>query len=596
MAERIRAFDWAATSIGPIATWPPSLVTAVGIMLTTRHPVFIFWGPDLVCLYNDAYTASLGPEKHPSILGIPAEQAWPEAYPLIAPELLQVLSGGEATWHENDLVPIRRHGRIEEVYWTYSYGPIHEPGAPNGVGGVLVFVTETTQAVVRQRASEERYHTLLTSIDQGFCVIEMIFDGEGRAVDYRFIETNDVFERQSGVSDAVGKTARQLVPNLEQRWFDIYGGVARTGEPARFQEGSEAIGRWFDVYALRIGSPDTNQVALLFDDITERRRTEAAIRETEERFRNMADHAPVLMWVTEADGSCTYLNRAWYEFTGQTEEEALGYGWLEATHPEDRPEAERVFLDANARQAPFRVEYRLRRADGAYRWAIDAAAPRFAKDGHFLGYIGSVVDIHDRRMVEERQQLLIHELNHRVKNTLATVQSLASQTLRNASTPADAKEAIEGRLLALSRAHDVLTREQWEGADLYEIVEQAVAPYASRGEDRLHIRGARVRLSPRMALSLAMALQELATNAVKYGALSNEHGEIRIGWLLDHTQDPVRLLLRWEEIGGPPVHTPSRRGFGSRLIERSLASELNGTARIDFAPKGVVCTVDAALE
>ncbi|HEV2565415.1 MAG TPA: sensor histidine kinase, partial [Microvirga sp.] len=187
------------------------------------------------------------------------------------------------------------------------------------------------------------------------------------------------------------------------------------------------------------------------------------------------------------------------------------------------------------------------------------------------------------------------ELNHRVKNTLATVQSIASQTLRNAPSTRDAKDALEGRLIALARAHDVLTRESWESAELKEIVAQAVAPYASRGEDRLHLSGPEIRLSPRMALALAMALQELATNAVKYGALVNPTGEIRITWDVEAAPPVSRLHLRWEESGGPPVQAPSRRGFGSRLIERSLSQELNGNARIEFRPIGIVCTVDAPL-
>jgi two-component sensor histidine kinase len=175
------------------------------------------------------------------------------------------------------------------------------------------------------------------------------------------------------------------------------------------------------------------------------------------------------------------------------------------------------------------------------------------------------------------------------------VQSIASQTLRNAETAAEAREAIEGRLFALSRAHDVLTRENWEGASLRAIVAEAIAPYSDRREDRLHLSGPDVRLPPRMALALAMALQELATNAVKYGALSNDMGQIRIQWALDRTTQPRRLSLHWQERGGPPVQAPKRRGFGTRLIERSLSQDLDGDVRIAFEPGGVICTVDAPL-
>ncbi|MET0743790.1 MAG: sensor histidine kinase [Microvirga sp.] len=195
----------------------------------------------------------------------------------------------------------------------------------------------------------------------------------------------------------------------------------------------------------------------------------------------------------------------------------------------------------------------------------------------------------------EHQRLLIDELNHRVKNTLATVQSIAAQTLRTAATKDVAGDALEMRLLALSRAHDVLTRENWVGADLTEVVARALEPYGIPGETRLHVTGPPVRVTPRMSLALAMALHELATNAVKYGALSNKAGTVAVSWNLSNGTAPARLTLRWVESGGPPVTSPLRRGFGSRLIERSLAQDLDGEVTIAFAPQGVICTVDAPI-
>lgn len=147
MGALIRAFDWASTALGAPSGWPQPLKTTVRLALTTRHPVFIFWGPEGICLYNDAYSRSLGPEKHPGILGMPAMRAWPEIWHIIGPQIDEVMAGNGATWHENALVPILRHGRIEDVYWTYGYGPIDDAQAPHGVGGVLVICTETTQAL-----------------------------------------------------------------------------------------------------------------------------------------------------------------------------------------------------------------------------------------------------------------------------------------------------------------------------------------------------------------------------------------------------------------------------------------------------------------
>jgi two-component sensor histidine kinase len=195
----------------------------------------------------------------------------------------------------------------------------------------------------------------------------------------------------------------------------------------------------------------------------------------------------------------------------------------------------------------------------------------------------------------EHQRLLIDELNHRVKNTLATVQSISAQTLRTADTKEEAREALEMRLLALSRAHDILTRESWEGADLVEVISKSLEPYQVLGERRFDLQGPHVRVTPRMSLALAMALHELATNAVKYGALSNKTGAIEVSWMVQNGAAPPRLSLRWTEAGGPLVASPRRRGFGSRLIERSLAQDLDGQVEIAFPPSGVVCTVDAPV-
>ena len=178
--------------------------------------------------------------------------------------------------------------------------------------------------------------------------------------------------------------------------------------------------RYYEWQINRILLPEGNHgIACYFRDVSTEVGDRAAIGESEARFRNMADHAPVMMWVTEPDGYCTYLNRAWYDFTGQTEEEALGLGWLKAVHPDDVAEAERAFLESTANAAAFRVDYRLRRADGAYRWAIDAASPRFNGEGQFLGFVGSVIDIHERREAEDVLANLNETLERRVEREIA---------------------------------------------------------------------------------------------------------------------------------------------------------------------------------
>ena len=293
MGRIMRAHDWSSTPLGEPNAWPQALRTAVRLLLNTGHPMYIWWGPELLCFYNDAYSRSIGPDRHPSSLGKPGRDVWAEIWPIIGPMVDQVMLGGEATWRENDLVPITRFGRREDVYWTYSYSPIDDEDALGGIGGVLVVCAETTQSVVaqreaeaRSRANEVRYQTLCRTIEVGFCILEVVFDGD-RATDYIFVEVNPAFERQTGLIGAEGRSARKLVPDLEQQWFDLYGRVAMTGEPDRFENGSEAMGRFFDVYAFRIDEPERRRVALLFNDISERRRAELALERSQAELQNL---------------------------------------------------------------------------------------------------------------------------------------------------------------------------------------------------------------------------------------------------------------------------------------------------------------------
>jgi PAS domain S-box-containing protein len=268
---------------------------------------------------------------------------------------------------------------------------------------------ETTQRTrdLERRALEAeqalaRYRTLFDSIDEGYCIVRVVFDDTGKPLDYIFEEVNPSFERQTDIQNAVGRSMRDIAPNHEPHWVDAYGRIAVTGQPERFASLAKSLHRWYDVYAFRIGQPSERRVAILFRDITKRVLTEAALRESEERFRNMANHAPVMIWVTEQDGTCSFLSKSWYDFTGQSPATGLGLGWLDAVHPDDHVYAHEAFVAANTRRKTFRAEYRLRHKDGDYRWVIDSAAPRFGTDGQFLGYIGSVMDISDRRRAEEQ--------------------------------------------------------------------------------------------------------------------------------------------------------------------------------------------------
>lgn len=238
------------------------------------------------------------------------------------------------------------------------------------------------------------------------------------------------------------------------------------------------------------------------------------------------------------------------------------------------------------RFSPMELEYRIVRPDGAVRWILSRTFP--SADGASRT-VGLAEDITARKGEERRRDLLLHELNHRVKNTLAVVQAMALQATANADRERGAV-AFEARLQALARAHDVLTQNAWDAGDMLSIVRRAIASHEDR-PGRFVIGGPPLAINGRTGLALTLALHELGTNAIRYGALASPEGRVQIRWWAENG----RLKFIWRETGGPPVEPPTRRGFGMRLIERGLAHELNGTVTATFAPEGVLCTVEAPV-
>ncbi len=244
----------------------------------------------------------------------------------------------------------------------------------------------------------------------------------------------------------------------------------------------------------------------------------------------------------------------------------------------------------------YDVEYRVKQPNGSWRWLSAWGYVEFEGEGEAkrpVAITGASRDISELVEAGDAQKLLINELNHRVKNMLATVQSLAMQTQR--STPEAFAERFEARLMALSRAHDLLTRRQWAGAGLREVLERALSPFAGEREPAIRTSGPDHTLSPRAALSLVMVMHELATNASKYGALSVPEGRVDLNWSIEARGDADWLSIAWVEGGGPLVEEPTRRGFGSRFIARSIATDLQGKADLRFLPCGLNCALSFPL-
>jgi two-component sensor histidine kinase len=228
--------------------------------------------------------------------------------------------------------------------------------------------------------------------------------------------------------------------------------------------------------------------------------------------------------------------------------------------------------------------------DGARRMLLVRSASLRSSRGDIQGAVCAVADITERHRYEEHLKLMVNELNHRVKNTLAIVQSIATMTLKDID--AEARRDFEQRLLTVSAVHSLLTDASWEGAQLHHVVRASLKTHLGGGRERLLFEGDDFRVHPKSAIALSIALHELGTNAAKYGALSVDGGTVAVRW---STRDG-RFRLCWRESGGPAVAPPKSKGFGSRMIERGLSAELSGDARIDYRPQGVVCTIDVPIE
>ena len=412
-------------------------------------------------------------------------------------------------------------------------------------------------------------------------------------------QTHDQFASTSKFYALEGKPADSLLSD-----------VLATGVPVRNVErliehadGSRVVAS-INIDPLRNTKGEVIGAVECFLDITERKRMDDALEqsrvralEQEQRLAATYEHVAIGISEVAPDGTFLRVNEAIADITGFSREHLLASRLFTHTHPDDADPDRKAFRKQVAGDLEFySVEKRFVRRDGRVIWLAVHSSPVRA-DGRLLYMVRVVQDITERKAAEQRQNLLIDELNHRVKNTLATVQSLASQTARGAPTPADFRERFEGRLIALSKAHDQLTVHHWESADLRELLNAGFAPYGV-GPERIVLRGEDLVLRPRAALTLAMAFHELVTNAAKYGALSAAGGRIEIRWQpVEAGGDGRRMLhIEWTEQGGPPVTEPERRGFGSRLIEGSVGAELGGRARLTFAPKGLRCAFDIPLE
>jgi PAS domain S-box-containing protein len=320
------------------------------------------------------------------------------------------------------------------------------------------------------------------------------------------------------------------------------------------------------------------------------------VREADRQSCDRLAALPAAVYTTDEKGAITFYNEAAAELWGARPKLGTSHwcGSWRLCWPDGTPvphDEWPMTIALKEGRAVRNVEAVIERPDGTRVPCMPYPTPLRDAEDRLVGAINMIIDLTHLKAASERQQLLINELNHRVKNTLATVQSIGYQTF-NGKVDAQLQRQFDNRLIALGKTHDVLTQENWVGADLRELLTKSIA-FACDADDRATLDGPAIMLPQKTVVPLAMAIHELCTNASKYGALTSSEGRITIDWRL--LEDGQRLVLRWVESGGPLVTLPSRRGFGTRLLQRGLAHELRATVDLEFAPSGVTCEIDFRL-
>lgn len=585
IARMIESNSWDDSILGPSSTWPACLKSAVEIMLPSHAQIVIFWGKEYVALYNDVYAPSIG-LRHPGAFGRPARENWSELWDDLEPLLSHVLKTGETVSAKDRPFYIERHGHPENVFFDISYSPIRdEIGEVRGVFCIVNETTETVRSQLALKESEERLRALFSQSAAGIGQIDLA--GRMTLVNQRFCEMlgyrNDEliglrFQEITHIDDLLETTRRfeHLLATGES--FDM--------EKRCVRKDGRYVWTAISVSAIRDNKGAVQQVGFIAIDISANKRAQDAERQLASIVASSND----AILSIDLDMTITNWNASAEKLYGYTHDEAIGRSVLMLV-PEDRREEEpEILRKISAGETIHLYETQRLRKDGRLVDVQLSVSPIYDSTGKAIGASKISQDITARKDAERLQGVLIGELNHRVKNVFATVMAISRQTLDRDGSGREEVASFNARLLSMAHAHDLLTHSDWQRADLTALVKQILEPYDSQ---RFEIDGCPVLLPQKAVVSFSLAIHELATNAAKYGALSVPEGLISISWRFNEAT--ARLHFRWVERNGPLVEPPTRTGFGTRLVEKLLAAELNGRSTIDYDPAGIICEIEALL-
>lgn len=428
---------------------------------------------------------------------------------------------------------------------------------------------------------ENLYHAIIESNEDA--IVSKDLDGVVQS-------WNPGAQRLFGYDEAemIGQSIRRLLPPDRQNEEDLILDRIRHGEKVgllhtrRLHKQGHLVDVSLTVSPIRNAAGKVVGASKIARDVSDYVESQRLLRETEDRFRLLADNIAPLAWIAGPDGGIGWYNKRWYDFTGTTPEEVLGNGWKLFHHPDHLQRATELYMQAIDAGEEWEDTFPLRRHDGEYRWFLSRAKPIRNDDGSVECWFGTNSDITEQRQSEEQIRLLLMEVNHRSKNLLGLVQALARRTVRDGGE--DFIERLESRIRSLAVNQDILVKREWREVPVRELAEMQL-DFLKGSPGEFTLEGPEVKLAPRAAEVIGMALHELATNALKYGALSVAGGAVHIGWDMDRTED--NFSIWWRESGGPPVQDNGHRGFGSTLIREVPQHNLSATVVLAYNPHGV---------
>lgn len=633
MSALIRQHDWSSTPLGPIASWSPSLRTTVDLMLATQAQIVLFCGPQFVALYNDAYAPSIG-EKHPRALGRPGHEHWAELWDDLGPLLRGVVDTGKTFAAKDRAFYIERSGYGETVYFDISYSPVRD--GDGIVEAVLCIVTETTGRVRATQilAENEERQALLLKLSDALREVDDAVEIQRVAASTlgQHLGTDRVFYGEvsedgdkvliqhdyvSGFASIAGlHTMASYDNNVRAKWHR--GEVAAADDINADPELSERQRAAFTAISVRawMGLPlvkagrlvailglgqseprhwSSRELSLVSEvaertwSAVERARSDVRLRESERRFRALVSASSDVVYRMSPD---------WQEMRqldGRgflSDVEGPTVRWLDSyIFPDDQPMIMAEAHRAIAARDTYELEHRVRQADGSEGWTLSRAIPIINEAGAITEWFGMAADVTNAKRIRDQQRLLNNELSHRIKNLFAMVQAISLQTLRPIKERGEVR-TLQERLLALSSAHDILLRNNWIEASVIEVITAALD--ALGATERVDVKGPDIVVGSKAALSMALLLHELGTNAVKYGALSRPQGRIDLRWAIEAKDDAQLFVLRWVESGGPSIEAPpAKGGFGTRLLSTGLTG--TGGLTLDYQRDGLQATLASPL-